>query len=203
MGIPESNYSLKNARVLVIRESATTDAQAVLNYLEVVCAETDFLSFGPGEFELTVPKEEAFIRQCRESDNQLFMLALLDDAIAGALNFTAGLRPRVRHTGEFGMSVAKEHWGLGIGSLMLDTLVSWARASEIIKKINELEQRPKTFSASNEVPRSQPEQKPQEQKPAEQPKPEGKGKGAESQSRYGKYQPGDVDIGDIFYFGNK
>ena len=129
-------YVLKNARVLVIRESATADAQAVLDYLEVVCAETDFLSFGPGEFELTVPEEEAFIRQYRESDNQLFILALLDDAIVGALNFTASLRPRVRHTGEFAMSVAKEHWGLGIGSLMLDTLVNWSRASEIVKKIN-------------------------------------------------------------------
>ena len=80
------------------------------------------------------------------------------------------------------------------------------KMNEIIKKINELEQRPKTFSASNEVPRSQPEQKqeqPKQEPPKQDNQPEGKGKGAESQSRYGKYQPGDVDIGDIFYFGNK
>ena len=31
---------------------------------------------------------------------------------------------------------AKEYWGLGIGSLMLDTLIEWARETGIIRKIN-------------------------------------------------------------------
>ena len=34
------------------------------------------------------------------------------------------------------MSIRKEHWGKGIGSLLLDTLISWAANSGIIKKIN-------------------------------------------------------------------
>jgi RimJ/RimL family protein N-acetyltransferase len=34
------------------------------------------------------------------------------------------------------MSVRKQYWGLGIGSLMLDTLIEWARANQIVKKIN-------------------------------------------------------------------
>ncbi len=53
-----------------------------------------------------------------------------------ALTFTAGERPRVRHRGEFGISVRKEYWGLGIASLMLDRLLDWARRSGIVTKIN-------------------------------------------------------------------
>jgi len=34
------------------------------------------------------------------------------------------------------MSVRKQYWGLGIGSLMLDTLIDWARHTQIVKKIN-------------------------------------------------------------------
>jgi RimJ/RimL family protein N-acetyltransferase len=34
------------------------------------------------------------------------------------------------------MSVRKQYWGLGIGSLMLDTLIEWARSTQIVKKIN-------------------------------------------------------------------
>jgi RimJ/RimL family protein N-acetyltransferase len=34
------------------------------------------------------------------------------------------------------MSVRKQVWGLGIGSLMLDTLIDWARHTQIVKKIN-------------------------------------------------------------------
>jgi RimJ/RimL family protein N-acetyltransferase len=34
------------------------------------------------------------------------------------------------------MSVRKQYWGLGIASAMLDSLVGWARGTEVVKKIN-------------------------------------------------------------------
>ncbi|HCP31854.1 TPA: N-acetyltransferase [Candidatus Acetothermia bacterium] len=130
------NYELKNGRVLLIREAAVEDARAVLDYVEGISGESDFLSFGPGEFELTEPEEENFLRKYRDSDNQLYILGLIDNTIVAALSFSAGRRPRVRHSGEFSMSVRKQYWGLGIGSLMLDRLIDWARATRIVKKIN-------------------------------------------------------------------
>jgi RimJ/RimL family protein N-acetyltransferase len=129
-------HGLKDGRVLLIREVAVEDTRAVLDYVERISGESDFLSFGPGEFELTEPEEEDFIRKCRASDNQLYILGLIDDEIVSTLVFSAGRRPRVRHSGEFGMSVRKRYWGLGIGSLMLDTLIAWARDTQTVKKIN-------------------------------------------------------------------
>ena len=55
---------------------------------------------------------------------------------AKTLNFAAGKRPRTQHTGEFGMSVRRDDWGLGIGSRLLDALINWARSSGIVTKIN-------------------------------------------------------------------
>ncbi len=130
------NYELKNGCVLLIREVAVEDARAVLDYVHEISGESDFLSFGPGEFELTEPEEQEFIGKCLASDNQLFILGSIDDTIVAMLNFSAGRRPRVRHSGEFSMSVRKQYWGLGIGSLMLDTLIDWARSTQIVKKIN-------------------------------------------------------------------
>jgi RimJ/RimL family protein N-acetyltransferase len=129
-------YELKNGRVLLIREATVRDACSVLDYVEGVSGESNFLTFGPGEFELTEAAEEDVLRKYYESDNQLYMLGLIDDAIVATLSFSAGQRPRLRHSGEFGMSVRKQCWGLGIGSLMLDTLIHWARATRVIKKIN-------------------------------------------------------------------
>ena len=131
-----SKYELKNGPVLLIREAVVQDARAILDYLEQMSGESEFLTFGPGEFELTEAEEEDFLRKYRDSDNQLYILGLIDDTIVSTLIFSAGRRPRVRHSGEFSMSVRKHYWGLGIGSLMLDTLIGWARATEIVKKIN-------------------------------------------------------------------
>ncbi len=63
-------------------------------------------------------------------------MGLVDGAIVSTLSFSAGSRPRLRHSGEFGMSVRKAYWGLGTGSLMLDTLLDWARGTGIVTKIN-------------------------------------------------------------------
>ena len=127
---------LKDGREILIREAAVADAHTVLDYVEGRSGESDFLTFGPGEFELSEAAEEDFLRKCRESDNHLYILGLIDDTVVSTLNFSAGQRPRVRHSGEFGMSVRKQYWGLGIGSLMLETLIDWARDTRIVKKLN-------------------------------------------------------------------
>jgi RimJ/RimL family protein N-acetyltransferase len=134
--MPPRQHYLRNGLALLIREAAVEDAQAILNYLEDISGESDFLTFGPGEFEFTLAAEDDLLRRYRYSDNQLFILGLIDDMIVATLTFSAGRRPRLRHSGEFGMSVRKQNWGLGIGSLMLDTLIGWARATQIVKKIN-------------------------------------------------------------------
>ena len=129
-------HELKHGCLLLIREATSEDARAVLDYVEAIGGETDFLGFGPGEFELTEAEEEDFLRKCRDSDNRLYIVGQVGDRIVSSLTFLGGRRPRVRHVGEFGVSVRKEYWGLGIGSLMLDTLIEWARATRIVKKIN-------------------------------------------------------------------
>jgi RimJ/RimL family protein N-acetyltransferase len=129
-------HELDDGRILLIRQAAVEDARAVLDYVQDISGESDFLSFGPGEFELTEAQEEAFIRGCLASDNQVYLLGLVEDRIVAALTFSGGRRPRVRHSGEFSMSVRKPYWGLGIGSLMLDALIAWARDTQIVKKIN-------------------------------------------------------------------
>ncbi len=122
--------------MIVIREAMAEDAAAILEYIEGVSGESDYLTFGPGEFEHSLAEEEQFLHNFHESYNQIMLLGLLDGEIVSVLSFSAGRRPRVRHFGEFGISVRKTHWGLGIGAQMIDTLIAWAKDTGIIKKIN-------------------------------------------------------------------
>lgn len=129
------SHKLKNGAALLIREAAADDARAVLEYVEAVSGESDFLAFGPGEFELGETAERDVLQRYADSANQLYLLGLVDGAVAAALIFSASQRPRLRHCGELGMSVRKRYWGLGVSSRMLDALIDWAKAGEI-RKLN-------------------------------------------------------------------
>jgi RimJ/RimL family protein N-acetyltransferase len=131
-----TRHDLTDGRTLLIRPAVVADAPALLDYLEVVGGETDFLTFGPGEFGLSVAEEEEHLRKAARSDNELYLVGLIGGSIAGVLTFSSGRRPRVRHTGEFGISVRSEYWGLGVGPLLLDRLIEWARSGSIVTKIN-------------------------------------------------------------------
>jgi len=127
---------LKNGKNLIIRSATKEDATAIVNYVNKIAGESDFLTFGKGEFEITVEKEESILESYIDSDNKIYIVAEIDSEIVGSLNFAGGHRLRTRHTGEFGVSVAKEFWGLGIGEELIRYLIDWAVKGNVVKKIN-------------------------------------------------------------------
>ena len=131
-----TEHPIADGRTLLIRSATAADAAALLEYVEAVGRESDFLSFGPGEFGLSLAEEQTFLEKLGTRGNEFYIVGLVNGLIVSALTFTGGERPRVRHRGEFGISVRKEYWGLGIASLMLDRLLDWARRSGIVTKIN-------------------------------------------------------------------
>jgi len=135
-GEKSCRFKLKNSRDLLVRHAKADDAAALLEYIEKISRETDFLSFGPGEFGVSLSEEMEFLQRCQSAENELFILATIEDKIVGVLTFAGGKRHRMRHSGELGMSVLKDYWGLGIGSLLMDTLIAWARESNLVTKLN-------------------------------------------------------------------
>jgi RimJ/RimL family protein N-acetyltransferase len=129
-------HRLDKGDVLIVRQAVPDDAPRIMAFADVTSRETDFLSFGPGEFGFTEAQERAFIHDCELSSTSLFLVGEIDDEVVSVLTFSAGNRPRNRHTGEFGVSVRKAAWGRGIGALMIDTLIAWAQAGGIVSKID-------------------------------------------------------------------
>ena len=129
-------HELADSRILEIREAKEDDARELLDFVEGISVESEYLALGPGDFELTEDQEREFIRSSLDADNCLFLVGTIDGRIVGTLGFTGGRRPRLRHCGEFGVSVRKAFWGLGVGSRLLDAFIAWARGSGVVKKIN-------------------------------------------------------------------
>lgn len=129
-------YYLRNGQTLVIRKANKGDASNLINYINKISGESDYLTFGENEFVITVDEEEAMLESYVDVANKLYIVAEIDNEIVGSLNYSGGSRPRTRHTGEFGVSVGKRYWGLGIGEELIKYLIDWAKESDVIKKIN-------------------------------------------------------------------
>jgi len=131
-----SLFELRNKKTMIIREAKIEDSLEYISYLNQIAFQTDFLTFGVGELLTSQDEQKSMIENSAKLDNRLMIFAIVDGKIAGGLNFRSSDRPRVKHTGEFGISVLKDYWGLGIGTHLISYLIEWAKVSKIIRKIN-------------------------------------------------------------------
>ena len=127
---------LKNHLLLTLRPAEPKDAPQVLAYIEQAASESENLTFGPGEFGISLEQERVFLQQAAEALTSLYLLAEIEGEIVGVLTFSAEKRPRVQHGGEFGMSVLRKYWNLGIGGRMLASLIAWARQTPDVRAIH-------------------------------------------------------------------
>ncbi len=125
-----------NNEIIIIREVAKSDAKELIEYLNIIGGESDFLTFGKGQFGRSVEQEEDFIENTLIKKNALFIIAEINGKVIGNLNFSGGTRQRTAHVGEFGVSILEKYWGNGIGEKLLEYLIDWSKNSGIIRKIN-------------------------------------------------------------------
>ena len=128
--------TLKDGTKIVIRSANKTDARNMLDYINKISVESDFLTFGEGEFGKNLEQEEQFLEDISKQNNAIFIIAEFEGIIIGNINFSGGTRPRTEHAGEFGVSVLKDFWGKGLGTELLKYLIDWCKDLGIIRKVN-------------------------------------------------------------------
>jgi RimJ/RimL family protein N-acetyltransferase len=130
------HIALKNNLLLTVRNAEPRDAEHLLVFLEQVAGESENITFGPGDFGLSVEEERVFLQQTAVSPTSLYVIAEIAGEIVGTLTFSVGKRPRLQHAGEFGTVILRKYWNHGIGNCMLKYLIDWAKQMHTIRKIN-------------------------------------------------------------------
>lgn len=126
--------TLKNGMECLLRNGTEDDGQAVFDNFNLTHGETDYLLSYPDENSFDAMQEGRFLKEKAESQKEIQIVAVVDNAIVGAAGIDAvGTKYKVRHRAEFGISVAKEFWGLGIGRSLLDACIECARAAGYIQ----------------------------------------------------------------------
>lgn len=122
--------TLKDGRECCLRNGTESDGQAVYDNFNLTHAETDFLLAYPDENSFTAAQESKFLSAKAESENEALIVAVVDGAIVGTAGIDAvGGKYKVSHRAEFGISIAKDFWGLGIGKALTAACIDCARAA--------------------------------------------------------------------------
>ncbi|HBV43783.1 MAG TPA: GNAT family N-acetyltransferase [Ruminococcaceae bacterium] len=120
--------SLKDGRKCCLRNGTENDAQEFLDVFNLTHAETDYLLSYPDENSFTVEQESAFLKAKTESSNEIEIIAVVDGKIAGTAGIDAlGNKYKTKHRAEFGIGIAKEFWGLGIGRALTEACIECAK----------------------------------------------------------------------------
>ena len=119
---------------VTVREAVPQDAQQFADFLSIVGKETPFL-VGDGSVDMTTEELARNLGDLYESPNNVLMVTLVDGRIVGTASVSASGKRRMEHLGEIGISVLKDYWGFGLGSLLLEELIAWSREGGIIRRL--------------------------------------------------------------------
>ena len=119
---------LKDGREALLRHGTAADGAAVFENFNQTHAATDYRLYYPDENSFTAEQEGRFLERKAESAHEGEIIAILDGRVVGTAGIDAiGTKYKVRHRAEFGISVSRDYWGLGVGRALMDACIECAR----------------------------------------------------------------------------
>ncbi len=126
---------LNNGEKIIIREIVPDDAEKMLEYCKIIGGETPYLTFGEEGLPITLEQEKGILKKMKEDKNSHFLCADKDGEITAAINVSWPNKKRLKYSAEFGISVKKKYWRMGIGKLLLHEIIEVCKENGI-RKLN-------------------------------------------------------------------
>ena len=119
---------LAGGQELLVRNAVASDARALRDTMRRAHAQTDYLLSYPDEQSVDDEQEARSLEEAERSGNEVELVAIIDGRIVGSAGVSAvRSRRKVAHRARFGISVLQEHWGMGIGRVLMEASIDCAR----------------------------------------------------------------------------
>ncbi|GHU36089.1 N-acetyltransferase [Bacilli bacterium] len=120
---------------IIVREAAPQDAKNLIDFLNQVGKESHFLTLDEAGILLTEAQMSEYLAQIAEKDNNAYLLALVEDKIAGVISLTADFHDRIRHIGDLFIAVSQDFQGYGIGHILMTDMLDFIQEVGVIKRL--------------------------------------------------------------------
>ncbi len=133
--IPELEQTTKNNIRVVLSCPSENMAAKIIDYVKLVLAQSEFLLTDADEFTFTLEQQIARIKSFREHPDKLMITPTINGKVVGLIHFSCGARRKIAHQGSFGMTVHPSHQNIGIGRMMLNSVLDWAGLNPRIETV--------------------------------------------------------------------
>ncbi|WP_301357973.1 GNAT family N-acetyltransferase [Enterococcus spodopteracolus] len=107
-----------------LREAEKSDAQGLLVMLRQARQETDYFVVEERSLNKSQEVLSTELSRIKESAEHLLFLACEKKQVVGVVSVAS--KPGLPRHGEIGVSILKEYWGMGLGTILLDEAIIWA-----------------------------------------------------------------------------
>ena len=120
--------TLKDGRECLLRNGEEKDGEAALENFTRTHEQTDFMLGYPDEIKFTAEEEGKYLAKKTASDKEIEIIAEVDGKLVGLAGIEkTGDFFKLSHRAEFGVSVDKDYWKLGIGRALTEACIECAR----------------------------------------------------------------------------
>lgn len=116
---------------IIYKEATASDAEKLLLHLHTVGGETDNLSFGKEDFNISPEREARFIDRFARSESDLMLVAECNGIIVANAIVEREKVKRFSHRAEISLTVLRDYWGRGIGSELMKRMIDFAKERKL------------------------------------------------------------------------
>lgn len=133
MKYDQQTFVLKNEERITLRIGKEEDALKLIATIKAYLPDSPCVPLLAEEFVYTEEEETQLIRKFTEQENSLLLVAEKDGKIIGNIDVTGNQRTMMKHTAMIGMGILKEWRGTGLGTIMMQQVVQWARHNPVLE----------------------------------------------------------------------
>jgi len=116
-----------NGQEVLIREARIDEAGELITTVKTFLGDSDYLLMNKEEFNPTVEDEIRWLQSFSKNPNSLFIIAVANGKIVATSDITSGNVQKIAHTASIGISIISEYRGMGLGTVMMQTAIDWAK----------------------------------------------------------------------------
>jgi ribosomal protein S18 acetylase RimI-like enzyme len=126
---------LKDNTVVDIMEAKKIDASIIIDFYRQLDKESEFLAFDEDELNPEIEEFSKYLDKLNQSKTTKIFLAKSKDKLIGMCKMSGHKSKKTIHNCELSLYVLEDYSNKGLGTLLLDYSINYARITQAIKNI--------------------------------------------------------------------